>query len=566
MIARMKTQFLVLGLALGLCACPALAKEVVITTGSNAAKNVQLAVDYLKARGETRAAAVITNKLSTGKLYLSLKKDADYTGYTQNREIHIHFSMMNYKSARRPPAVVVFDTKRQHGGIISLARTLYHESLHARGTMAEPPVWNRTIRLLAAWVERDLKAYDSVSSYAERTRLEEAGKIKTLVVNLKGYLGDFKDGGYDRKRNRLLWTEMDRALGKVIGKLDKDSAMLAAALTNEGITRTAAPLRRASSSANRRVQKTAKLLADAQAKAAAVRKALPQLSGKVSVLAARRKALQSTIRGRKTTQADRLEAAKEYGRVHRRWRNHSAALANQRQQLGNLQTTIRTLNTRLPGEKRRATALEKRYQAFRIGLYQAAVNGAGFKEKELPADLELVNGVVRQAAAPKKRARIRRQDFGPDLKSLRRLNKVMSAKLKIPETSMQDRPREWFADANGWRFHLFTELRDGALSGFLEPIANTNALTFVSGGVNGEWVTFERTSISGEGDSQFYFGEITNTGAGPAMTGILRHGSNWYSWCAVTLEDSPDEAALEGCQLRCDREKPELQCSATQPR
>lgn len=209
MLRRVRVVLVVLAGVL-VHAAPSAAQAVQVTPGTVHHQNIETAIKFLRDHGETQAADEIQKDLDDGDIYVDGSIDSNgETSATGNVSIHTNVAGHNMPMTRGKP----LDPDRDFGAVVELARTLYHENVHAnhqgvldavilREAGKERGAWRATIHALERWirVERD-KNVDifyrpPTPSTTPANHERELRHINTKINILMSYVGSYRENDY----------------------------------------------------------------------------------------------------------------------------------------------------------------------------------------------------------------------------------------------------------------------------------------------------------------------------------------------------------------------------------
>ena len=188
------------------------AESTVIAPGSLVYQNIQTAIQFLRDHGESDAADEIQTTLDNGKFYLDteLKENAE-TSALDNVTLSPAIAAFTLPFNRDR----AFDAEEDFERVLGLARTLYHENIHANHQNygywlysnltprndKEVDAWRQTIDALERWVRVEQEQFDhwyhskdsTMSPEAERRELD---KLNRKINRMTIYLGDYQENDY----------------------------------------------------------------------------------------------------------------------------------------------------------------------------------------------------------------------------------------------------------------------------------------------------------------------------------------------------------------------------------
>jgi hypothetical protein len=208
--------------------------SVKLVPGSVHHQNVQTAIQFLRDHGEQQAANEIQALLDAGSIYVdtALAENGE-TSALNNVTLSTSVAGHTRTAAlRRTPLDPVKDFRE----VVELARTLYHENIHANhqsyggwllsglspGDQKEADAWSKTLQALDRWITVEQEQFDLF--YNPKTpgltpveHLRELEKIKTKLGVLKTYFGDYHSNNYFGRRDAV-WVGAQ--LSWINGELD----------------------------------------------------------------------------------------------------------------------------------------------------------------------------------------------------------------------------------------------------------------------------------------------------------------------------------------------------------
>jgi flagellar motility protein MotE (MotC chaperone) len=187
------------------------AEAVQVQPGSLHHQNIETAIKFLRDHGEAQAADQIQKALDGGKLYVDpeLKENGETSALNN---ITLTSTVAGHTLPRDRNRAL--DPDRDFQAVLELARTLFHENVHASqqaywewvisgvapGNMKERSAWRRTLNALERWIQVERDRFDpfyrhkTAMSPAAETR--ELRKIQTKIRVLTTYFGSYKDNNY----------------------------------------------------------------------------------------------------------------------------------------------------------------------------------------------------------------------------------------------------------------------------------------------------------------------------------------------------------------------------------
>lgn len=238
-----RPRLLALVVALAALVSPgaAAAEKVAVQPGTIHYQNIQSAIQFLRDHGAGAAADEIQKTLDDGKLYVDsdLAENAE-TSAANNVSLNPNIAGNNLPFNRDQ----AWDPERDFQRIVELARTLYHENIHANhqsyaywwfstvtpGDDKESDAWRKTLHAIEDWitVERDELDLWYRSSMAPGDHLTALQKINAKISILTQYFGDYRgndyfgkdDGGWATSTTNYWTYERDTYITPQIQRLE----------------------------------------------------------------------------------------------------------------------------------------------------------------------------------------------------------------------------------------------------------------------------------------------------------------------------------------------------------
>lgn len=200
------------------------AESTRIQPGTIHYQNVETAIQFLRDHGQESAASEIQKLLDDGKIYVdtALKENGE-TSAANNVSLPPSVAGHTLPRKRDHP----FDPVEDFGFIVELARTLFHENVHANhqswggwiasaltpGDDMERDAWTQTIHALDGWIQDEREAlgpsYEAASGMSPEAHLAELGRLQKKIGVLDKYLGDYTDNNYfgGNDADYVAWTK-----------------------------------------------------------------------------------------------------------------------------------------------------------------------------------------------------------------------------------------------------------------------------------------------------------------------------------------------------------------------
>ncbi len=208
------TKTFVVAAPVALCAQPGFSKPddaIPVTSGTPEGNNVEAAAEFLRSMGYTDKADNILQFLRDGKIFWSptQPENGDCDG---DKNITINAAVIRTKSLpTSKPDRFNPNTDVGFGEVLGLARTLFHEKVHAHqsnwyiggsnfkaifhhGTPHEYDAWSETIEAMDHWINTLYEQYLHARYIAGKSKEEYLKILKRMdwAVDAKStYLGDF---------------------------------------------------------------------------------------------------------------------------------------------------------------------------------------------------------------------------------------------------------------------------------------------------------------------------------------------------------------------------------------
>jgi flagellar motility protein MotE (MotC chaperone) len=186
------------------------ADPTTVEPGSVAYQNIETAIKFLRDHGENAAADEIEEDLNDGDI--SVDPDISANGETDALgNISIDDSVIGHTGPRdrnRP-----LDPEKDFDRVVALARTLYHENIHAHhqnylykvgsyyfsgtgGDWTESDAWRKTLNALDHWIMVEREKFDyayrpETVMMSRADELREVRKIEAKIRILISYYGDY---------------------------------------------------------------------------------------------------------------------------------------------------------------------------------------------------------------------------------------------------------------------------------------------------------------------------------------------------------------------------------------
>ena len=188
----MRIGYILLGIALhvAISSTPSVveAESVQITEGSIPYQNAEMVIQFLRDHGDDTVADEIQTLLSKGKLYVDsdLAENAE-TSALNNITLSSTMAAHTLPFNRDRP----FDPVKDFQSILELARTLYHENIHANhqsyaywlysmpapGEPRESDAWSKTISAMDGWLHVEQERF-----YCWSWKLRISSSVNVLLV------------------------------------------------------------------------------------------------------------------------------------------------------------------------------------------------------------------------------------------------------------------------------------------------------------------------------------------------------------------------------------------------
>lgn len=225
----------------------AYAEPVRVQPGTIQHQNIQTAITFLRDHGDTQAADEIQKLLDEGQIYVDseLAENAETSALnnlTLNPSVAGHTMPFN----RDEP----LDPEADFQQVLELARTLYHENIHANhqsymswwisgitpGNSKERHAWSQTLGAMERWLNVERAQFDvfyrpTTPGMSPADELRELRKIETKMRVLARYFGDYRgnkyfggnDEGWVSSNLNYLQHEQETYVGPRIQKLDQST-------------------------------------------------------------------------------------------------------------------------------------------------------------------------------------------------------------------------------------------------------------------------------------------------------------------------------------------------------